>query len=109
MKTAFEAFVSIFIITICVFVCAGIIAADVKAAGARDAYSTYCSQLQDSNFSEVVVNECMRDAENRGFSLQISVYSDDNGNRSADVVLGYDFSIGIIGVLRDQTIRGHVS
>ena len=109
MKTAFEAFVSIFIITICVFVCAGIIAADFQAASARDAYSTYCSQLQDSNFSEVVVNECLRDAENRGYVLDISVYSDDNGNRSADIVLGYDFSIGIIEVFRNQIIRGHIS
>lgn len=109
MKTAFEAFVSVFIITIALLLCASVIAADLNTAHARDAYMEYCSKMQDSNFSEIVVNECIYEATLKGYSLHVSVYTDDNGNRSADVILTYDYTIASFDIEKNKTIQGHIS
>lgn len=109
MKTAFEAFVSLFIITLAVLLCATIIAGNVSAVKAKEAYNTYCTQLQDSNFSSFVVNDCLKDADNKGYGLTIIVNTDENGNRSADLVFKYNYVIKIIGVSKEQTIRSHIS
>ena len=109
MKTAIEAVISAFIITICVFICANIIGANLDATQAQNAYTTYCSQIQDSNCADSVVSSCISDAEAKGYKLTVNVTQDDYGNRFADVIMAYDYDIKVLGVDEVIFLRGHVS
>lgn len=109
MKIIFETYVSIFIITLCVLLCAALIASDIDVANARDTYTTYTSQLQDSNFAAAVIEECKNDAKLRGYTVEITVYDDGTGNKSGYVKLGYDYHIKPLGYTTARYIRGYVS
>lgn len=109
MKIAIEAYVSIFIICLCLVLCACLISADLEVANARDAYTTYTLQLQDSNFADSVVQACKSDAEKRGYQIDISVYEDASGNKSGTVELQYEYSIPVIGYTAYRYIRGYAS
>lgn len=107
MKVAIEAYVSIFIICICALLCVCLISADIEVANARDAYTTYTLQLQDSNFADAVIVACKSDAASRGYVVNITMFEDDNGNRSGTVELQYDYTIPVIGYTTQRYIRGY--
>lgn len=109
MKAAIEAYISIFIVSICVILCACIISADLNTAGARDAYATYASELQDSNFADDVVEACKNDAVSRGYSIVINIYDDGLGDRSGDIELKYNYQIAFLGFNAPRYIRGYIS
>ena len=109
MKVVIETYVSVFVICICVVLCACLITADINVASARDAYTTYVLELQDSNFADDVVQACLDDATSRGYSINITVYDNGGGDRSGNIELQYDYSIGLIGYTTQRYIRGYVS
>lgn len=109
MKIIFESYVSIFIICMCAVLCACLISADMDVANARDAYTTYMCQLQDSNFAPAVVSACREDAEMRGYKIEIETYDDGTGNRSGRINLSYTYTIKIIGYSTTRYVRGYVS
>ena len=109
MKTAIEAYVSIFIVFICAILCVCLISANLSAAGARDAYTTYTLQLQDSNYANSVIAACTADAESRGYTIIVNVYDLGNGQRSGSVELQYDYSIPVLGYTTERYIRGYSS
>lgn len=109
MKVAIETYVSIFIVCICALLCVCLISADMGVAGARDAYTTYVLQLQDSNFADGVVAACVSDATSRGYSINIEVYDNGNGDKSGTVELQYDYVIPVIGYATQRYIRGYAS
>ena len=109
MKIVFEAYISVFIISLCVLLCACLISADIEVAGARDAYATYTSQLQDSNFASKVIDACKADANVRGYTINITIYDDGTGNKSGNVELAYNYTIKALGYSATRYIRGYVS
>lgn len=109
MKTAIEAYVSIFIVFICAILCVCLISANLSAAGARDAYTTYTLQLKDSNYANSVISACIADAESRGYTIDVEVYDLGNGQKSGTVELQYEYSIPILGYTAQRYIRGYSS
>lgn len=109
MKIAIEIYVSIFILCVSTLLCVGFISADMDVAQARDDYSTYVQQIRDSNFSEIVISGCKSDALERGYTLDVSVHSTDDGSRACYVVLTYDYNIAVLNVSNTKYIRGYVS
>ena len=109
MKAAIEAYVSVFIICLCVLLCVCLISADLNVASARDAYTTYTLQLQDSNYADAVVSACRADATNRGYTLNITVHEIGDGSRSGSVEMQYEYYIPIIGYSAQRYIRGYSS
>ena len=109
MRTVVETYIAIFIICIGVLLGGYLIAADLNVADARDAYTTYISQLQDSNFADDVINACVVDAAQRGYLLNIQVNSTSYGDRSGSIELTYNYKIGILKIELPRTIRGYVS
>ena len=109
MKVAIEAYVSVFIICICVLLCVCMVSADLSVASARDAYETYTLQLQDSNYADSVVNACEADAASRGYNIDITVYDLGNGSKSGSVELQYEYHIPVIGYRAQRYIRGYSS
>lgn len=109
MKVAIEAYVSIFIICICALLCVCLISADMGVANARDAYTTYTLQLQDSNYADSVVEACKSDAASRGYIMNITVYELGDGSRSGTIELQYEYSIPVIGYSTQRYIRSYSS
>ena len=109
MKVAIEAYVSVFIICICALLCACLISADLSAASARDAYTTYTLQLQDSNYADNVIAACRNEAQMRGYTIDIIVYDEGNGNKSGSIELQYEYNIPVIGYSTRRYIRGYSS
>lgn len=109
MKVAIEAYISVMIICICALLCVCLISSDLKVANARDAYTTYVLQLQDSNFAGSVIAACVSDAESRGYTLNVETYDTGDGNMSATIELLYEYKIAVIGYTTDRVIRGYAS
>ena len=109
MKVTIEAYVSIFILFLCAALCICLISANIDVAGARDAYTTYTLQLQDSNYSSDVIAACIQDAANRGYTVNVTVYDLGNGQKSGTVELQYEYSLPIIGYTTQRYIRGYTS
>ena len=109
MKVAIEAYVSIFVICVCALLCVCLISADIGVASARDAYTTYTLQLQDSNFADSVIEACKNDAAIRGYAINITVHEGGDGNRSGSVELRYDYTIPVINYTTQRYIRGYAT
>ena len=109
MKIAIEAYVSIFIMCLCILLCVCVISADLDAASARDAYTTYVLQLQDSNYAESVIEACERDASNKGYTLTVEPYVNGNGERTATIDFCYDYTIPVIQYTTQRYIKRYSS
>lgn len=109
MKIAIEVYVSLLLLALTIGICIGLIGSDLSVMRARDDYYSYTNELQESNFADSVVSACIEDAKAHGYGLEIDVLQDDNGNRSANVVLTYQYRITPLGISQDKTIRGYLN
>ena len=109
MKVAIEVYVAIFIIFLCILLCIGVLEAGITASNARDAYTTYVLQLQNSNYDDAVVDAIKKDAADRGYEINIKVFTDDQGGRSGSVELQYEYHIPIINYTTYKYIRGYAT
>ena len=109
MKIAIEIFVSLFILIMMVAICVGIVSSDLDVMEARDFYYSCVNELQNSNFSDTVIDRCLAEATNRGYSLNVQVYQDATGDRSADISLKYIYNISVIGIEQEKLIGGYVN
>ena len=109
MKVAIEIYATLFIIFLCVALCLGVISASIDASNARDAYTTYVLQLQNSNYDDSVAEAIKKDAVARGYEINIKIYTDENGGRSGSVELQYEYTVPIINYTTYRYIRGYAT
>lgn len=109
MKVAIEIYVSLFILCLTMALCVGFISSDLTVMEARDCYYSYVNELQESNFADSVVTACIDDAAEQGHSLSIDILEDGNGNRSANVVLSYQYKVLPLGISQNKSIRGYIN
>lgn len=109
MKIAIEIFTSLFVLILTMGVCVGIISSDLTVMEARDQYYSYVNELQESNFADNVVSSCIADAVNSGQTLSIDIVEDENGSRSANIVLGYTYTVPVLNIEQKKTISGFIN
>lgn len=109
MKVGIEAFVSLLILILVMSVSISLIASDLTVMDVRDSYYSYINELQESNFADAVVDACIDDAQANGNQLTIDIFEDDNGNRSANIILVYKYKVNPIGVSQTKSMQCYVN
>ena len=108
MKIAIEIFVSLFVLIIMVGLCIGVISSDLGVMEARDFYYSSVNELQESNFADDVIASCALEAKKNGYVFDISIRQLENGDRSANITMRYNYRIPLIGVNQEKLIQGYV-
>lgn len=106
MKTALEAIVDFFLLTILILIAFSFIIMHLNEQNARNFHALAVDKLENSNFSNDAANGLKAEAKRMGYQLdiwQIKI----NGLPSAELVLNYDYSIPIFHIFGEpQAIRG---
>lgn len=109
MKIAVEVYVSLFILCLTMALCVGFISSDLSVMEARDCFYSYVNEMQNGDLAESVIEDCQKDASNNGYGLDVELNVDDNGKRSADVTLKYDYKMPVLGISQNKTIHCYIN
>lgn len=71
MRMAIEVFSLILVITISCIMFSSMISISVQNAQARDYYNIVRNRIEDSNHSADVIEECKKEAEAKGYELEV--------------------------------------
>ncbi len=107
MKAGLEIYISIVLITVMAVLCSGFIVADIQAADARDAYYAYYNQIDNSDGATSVINACISDAGDAGYSLAVDKVGNQE-NFMYKLTFRYPYRISILGINKTHTIVGYV-
>lgn len=79
MKIAIEVFSIVIAITLACILFSSIISSNNQNCYARDYYNVVVNRIEDSNYNDQVIAECINDAESKGYALSVddvTVYED---------------------------------
>jgi hypothetical protein len=108
MKAGLEIYISIVLITIMAILCSSFIVADLNAADARDAYYSYCVQIDNSDCAESVINACIADAGASGYKLSVSKEGTTE-NPLYKLQFTYPYKITMLGIDKDRNIVSYIA
>ena len=107
MKAGLEIFISIVLITMMSVLCTSFIMADIDSNDARDAYYAYYHQIDNSDCATSVINACIADAGDSGYTLSVETVGDTK-NPLHKLTFTYPYKITMLGVNKRHTIIGYV-
>ena len=79
MKIAIEVFSIVIAITLACILFSSIISSNNQNCYARDYYNVVINRIEDSNYNDQVITECINDAQGKGYDLSVedvTVYED---------------------------------
>lgn len=77
MSQIIKTYMGLFILLSISFAAAGILSAFLTVADAQDIHQNMVNELENSDFYPEVIKECFSLAQNRGYSLEITLYQSD--------------------------------
>lgn len=89
MKTAIEMFSMIIAITLACILFASIISSNNQVSEARDFYNVAVNRIEDSNCNDNVIQECISEADEKGYELKVEDLTIYNEQPSRLVTLQY--------------------
>lgn len=121
MSQVVKSFMGMFFILMILLLGAGILSAQVNVANAQDYKADVIAELENSNYSPNVLNGCIRQAVENGYSIKIKTYApgkttasyttpsvvDTSGVVMAEVKLSYPYRIGFLNSETWHQIRGY--
>lgn len=110
METVVKSFVGLFFSLILLILGIGIIAASVNARNAGAFAADCTTQIENSDFSDLVIADCRAEAEKRGYTLTVEVKEqpENSGNKFGRLILAYPFQIPLIGVRQQNTVENSI-
>lgn len=108
MESIPKVFFSLFLFLIVTVLGINIINAGQNKSEAESYKAEVIAEIENSNFSDEVISECVSNAEKNGYTLTVNktVVDADVEEYSAEVVLGYTYSIPLLNVDSTHYIRG---
>ena len=79
-----KTYLGIFLMMLLTMLGIGMITAEVQIAKARNYKTDVVIELENSNYNQTVVEACRKQAENLGYTLDITLYDDFGGIYQAD-------------------------
>ena len=95
MKIAIEMFSMIIAITLGCILFASIISSNNQVSDARDFYNVAVNRIEDSNCNDNVVQQCISEADKKGYRLKIEDLTIYNEQPSKLVILEYDVTLPV--------------
>lgn len=109
MGQIIKVFMGVFVFLIVVYSSTGIMAAGISTENAREFHADVISEIKDSNYSKSVMQSCIDQAGINGYNLSIMPYRNINTGQvsSAQILLKYNYSIGLFGIDGEHQITGY--
>ena len=111
MSTVIKSYIPIILIILAVLISVGIVSVAIDVQNARDYHAAVVNEIENSNHAGNVINACIEEAEENGYTLIVSSYSNssEGGNRSiiSKVVLEYEYTLGLLNVTSEHEIVGY--
>lgn len=128
METVIKGFLSVFIFAMITWLCVGIISAEMDSSMARSYMDNAKKEIAESNFSAAVIEEVGEKAAENGYKMDITIYGRGSGKQEVhygksgngsvgdtsktdcvELVMKYPYSIPILKVKEEHTVRGYVN
>lgn len=107
MENVIKTYLGLFLTFVAVFVCVGVIGANISASNAVSFHADVVKEIEDSNFAPSVISACISSAESAGYELEIIPIEDATGRTiMAEVILDYDYNIPFLGIFTQHEKRG---
>lgn len=110
MGTIIKVYTAIFLVLMTVFVSVGILSVQVDVQNARDYHAAVVNEIENSNHNSSVIDACVEEAKNNGYTLTVDSYTNSSGNYSftvSKVVLKYKYTIAFLNIQSDKEIMGY--
>ncbi len=109
MDLVFKVFGGVFILLLLTVTGMGIIHSSIEANAADNFYSEAIKKMSESHFSDAVIDECISNANQRGYELTVDTYFVNGSKRKAGVVtMRYPFSLCVLGIERTYDLQSDV-
>lgn len=108
MKQIISAFGILFSIVLGLFTCTTVISASGATAAAKEYKADVIAEIENSNFNPNVISNCIAQATDAGYELQITscTYDANNDIQTAEVILTYKYEMPLFGIYDTKTTRG---
>lgn len=100
MRLAIEMFAMTIVIAISVLLFSSMISSSNQVDAARDYYNTVINRIEDSYCNKEVINECIVEAENKGYKLEVCDVTMYEDNQSRLVTLTYQVNFPIMSLFK---------
>lgn len=101
MRMAIETFTLILIITVTCIMFSSMISISLQNSEARDYYNIVRNRIEDSNYNSKVMEECLKEAEKKGYQLSIQDVTVEQKKPSRLISLKYKIVIPIYRLLQN--------
>lgn len=128
MEAFIKGFLGVFIFAMITYLCVGVISAEIDTSQARNYMDNAKQTVAESHFSSDAIDEAGKKAAENGYEMEITVYERGMGKRTmsygkagngavgdtskvncVEMVMEYPYSIPILGVKNEHTVRGYVN
>lgn len=128
MEAFIKGFLGVFIFAMITYLCAGIISAEIDSSQARNFMDNVKQTIAEANFSRDAIEEAGKKAADNGYEMDITIYNRGEGSQTisygsagngsvgdtkntecVEMVMKYPYSIPILGVRNEHTVRGYVN
>lgn len=97
MKSIPKFMATVVVLMIAVLVCVSLLFAGITVTTAKTHHNNVIAALEDSDFSNTVINECVENAEKKGYSLVVTEEINMSGETHYRAVLSYDVILPLFG------------
>ena len=128
MEAFVKGFLGVFIFAMITWLCVGIVSAEMDSSQARNFMDNAKQTIAESNFSKAAIQEAGRKAADNGYEMELTIYNRGEGKQTVsygkggngtvgdtkntecvEMVMKYQYSIPILGVKNEHTVRGYVN
>lgn len=108
MKHIISVFTSLFILVVNIIAVTAMITLSGDVAAAKEYKADVIAEIENSNFNSNVIDSCIVQAEQVGYTLQItnSTYDELHNMQTAEVILSYTYKIPLFGIVETKMTRG---
>lgn len=101
MKIAVEIFTTVIAITLASILFASIISSNNQICDARDFYNIVVNRIEDSNCDEIVIQDCVQEAQTKGYNLSVRDLTIYEERPSKLVTLEYNVTMPVLSLFGD--------
>lgn len=107
MKGAVEFYMCMIFVVLISVLSTTFISANQDISIARDFHSAVVNEIENSDFSNSVIDACKNEADKQGYQLDVAVITGARGVKTAEVILRYDYSVKLLNLTENyHEIRG---
>lgn len=107
MKILIETLVTIFLISLTVFLSIQLITTGAYISEANRFYNIVSRQLEDSNFNIDILDVFKNEARGKGYTLEVDV-QEENGDKKGIISFIYPIEIPLLGLEYMERIDGYI-